>query len=62
MSLVLVDEIHRLNPHTTGGAEPADFLKDLSERLPAIREHLRRRGIRRALSRPRPPAAPQPGR
>ncbi|WP_043473720.1 ATP-binding protein [Kitasatospora sp. MBT66] len=35
VSLVLVDEIHRLNPRTTGGAEAADFLKDLSERLPA---------------------------
>ncbi|MFJ2864014.1 TniB family NTP-binding protein [Kitasatospora sp. NPDC087314] len=33
--LVLVDEIHRLNPRTTNGSEAADFLKDLTERLPA---------------------------
>ncbi|MFK0256292.1 TniB family NTP-binding protein [Streptomyces sp. NPDC090445] len=29
--LVLIDEIHRLNPRTTTRAEAADFLKDLTE-------------------------------
>ncbi|WP_087887288.1 TniB family NTP-binding protein [Streptomyces alboflavus] len=33
--LVMIDEIHRLNPRTTTGAEAADLLKDLTERLPA---------------------------
>ncbi|WP_406110724.1 TniB family NTP-binding protein [Streptomyces sp. NBC_01003] len=33
--LVLIDEIHRLNPHTTTGAETADLLKDLTERIGA---------------------------
>lgn len=33
--LVLIDEIHRLNPRTTTGAETADLLKDLTERIPA---------------------------
>ncbi|MEU7592633.1 TniB family NTP-binding protein [Streptomyces sp. NPDC039022] len=33
--LVLLDEIHRLNPRTTTGAQTADLLKDLTERLPA---------------------------
>ncbi|GAB2885018.1 TniB family NTP-binding protein [Streptomyces mayteni] len=33
--LVLIDEIHRLNPRTTTGAEAADLLKDLTERIPA---------------------------
>ncbi|MGP3750105.1 hypothetical protein [Streptomyces sp. IBSNAI001] len=31
--LVMIDEIHRLNPRTTGGAHTADLLKDLSERI-----------------------------
>lgn len=35
VQLVLIDEIHRLNPRTTTGAQTADLLKDLSERLPA---------------------------
>ena len=35
MQLVLIDEIHRLNPRTTTGAQTADLLKDLTERLPA---------------------------
>ncbi|MFI1265592.1 MULTISPECIES: TniB family NTP-binding protein [Streptomyces] len=35
IQLVLIDEIHRLNPRTTTGAQTADLLKDLSERLPA---------------------------
>jgi hypothetical protein len=35
VQLVLVDEIHRLNPRTTTGAQTADLLKDLTERLPA---------------------------
>jgi len=35
VGLVLVDEIHRLNPRTTSGAEAADWLKDLTERIPA---------------------------
>ncbi|MFI1735838.1 ATP/GTP-binding protein [Streptomyces acidicola] len=30
-----IDEIHRLNPRTTTGAQAADLLKDLTERLPA---------------------------
>ncbi|WP_371476395.1 TniB family NTP-binding protein [Kitasatospora sp. NBC_00315] len=33
--LVLIDEIHRLNPRTSTGAEAADFLKDLTERISA---------------------------
>ncbi|MFI1386387.1 TniB family NTP-binding protein [Embleya sp. NPDC020886] len=33
--LVLIDEIHRLNPRTTTGAETADLLKDLTERIAA---------------------------
>ena len=33
--LVLVDEIHRLNPRTTTGAQTADLLKDLTERIRA---------------------------
>ncbi|MBT2456746.1 TniB family NTP-binding protein [Streptomyces sp. ISL-86] len=33
--LVMIDEIHRLNPRTTTGAEAADFLKDLTERIAA---------------------------
>jgi len=33
--LVLIDEIHRLNPQTTNGASAADFLKDLTEKIPA---------------------------
>ncbi|MFJ3176414.1 TniB family NTP-binding protein [Streptomyces roseus] len=35
IQLVLIDEIHRLNPRTTTGAQPADLIKDLTERLPA---------------------------
>nr|WP_239109519.1 ATP-binding protein [Streptomyces coelicoflavus] len=35
VQLVLIDEIHRLNPRTTTGAQTADLLKDLTERLPA---------------------------
>ncbi len=35
VQLVLVDEIHRLNPRTTTGAQTADLLKDLTERLAA---------------------------
>ncbi len=35
IQLVLIDEIHRLNPRTTTGAQAADLLKDLTERLPA---------------------------
>jgi hypothetical protein len=31
IDLVLIDEIHRLNPRTTTGAEAADLLKDLTE-------------------------------
>ncbi|WSY43336.1 TniB family NTP-binding protein [Embleya sp. NBC_00888] len=34
--LVLIDEIHRLNPRTTTGAETADLLKDLTERIGAM--------------------------
>ncbi|MFF8619071.1 TniB family NTP-binding protein [Streptomyces sp. NPDC015350] len=33
--LVMIDEIHRLNPRTTTGAQSADLLKDLSERIGA---------------------------
>lgn len=33
--LVMIDEIHRLNLRTTTGAQTADLLKTLSERLPA---------------------------
>ncbi|MFE5113674.1 hypothetical protein [Streptomyces sp. NPDC056663] len=29
--LVMIDEIHRLNPRTTIGAETADLLKNISE-------------------------------
>ncbi|WP_069767024.1 TniB family NTP-binding protein [Streptomyces sp. LUP30] len=35
VQLVLIDEIHRLNPRTTTGAQAADLLKDLTERLRA---------------------------
>ncbi|MCW8384534.1 TniB family NTP-binding protein [Streptomyces justiciae] len=35
VKLVLIDEIHRLNPRTTTGAESADLLKDLTERIGA---------------------------
>ncbi|WP_221361028.1 TniB family NTP-binding protein [Streptomyces beigongshangae] len=35
VTLVLIDEIHRLNPRTSTGAEAADWLKDLTERVPA---------------------------
>jgi hypothetical protein len=35
VQLVLIDEIHRLNPRTTNGAQAADLLKDLTERLAA---------------------------
>lgn len=35
VQLVLIDEIHRLNPRTTTGAQTADLLKDLTEHLPA---------------------------
>ncbi|GGU24934.1 hypothetical protein GCM10010259_14250 [Streptomyces daghestanicus] len=35
VQLVLIDEIHRLNPRTTTGAQTADLLKDLTERLAA---------------------------
>ncbi|MFD8514384.1 TniB family NTP-binding protein [Streptomyces antimycoticus] len=35
VQLVLIDEIHRLNPRTTTAAQTADLLKDLTERLPA---------------------------
>ncbi|MHA6756953.1 TniB family NTP-binding protein [Streptacidiphilus sp. PAMC 29251] len=33
--LVVIDEIHRLNPRTTTGAETADLIKDLTEHLGA---------------------------
>ncbi|MEU5189899.1 ATP-binding protein [Streptomyces klenkii] len=33
--LVLIDEIHRLNPRTTTGAQSADLIKDLTERIGA---------------------------
>ncbi|MFD3456999.1 TniB family NTP-binding protein, partial [Streptomyces sp. NPDC058691] len=33
--LILIDEIHRLNPRTTTGAQAADLLKDLTERIGA---------------------------
>ncbi|MFF9077692.1 TniB family NTP-binding protein [Streptomyces sp. NPDC014872] len=33
--LVLIDEIHRLSPRTTTGAETTDLLKDLTERIKA---------------------------
>ncbi|WP_326615382.1 TniB family NTP-binding protein (plasmid) [Streptomyces scopuliridis] len=35
VQLVMIDEIHRLNPRTTTGAQTADLIKDLTERLPA---------------------------
>ncbi|MFG3268647.1 TniB family NTP-binding protein [Streptomyces bobili] len=35
VKLVLIDEIHRLNPRTSTGAEAADWLKDLTERVAA---------------------------
>ncbi|MCX5130023.1 TniB family NTP-binding protein [Streptomyces sp. NBC_00347] len=33
--LVMIDEIHRLNPRTSTGAEATDLLKDLTERIAA---------------------------
>ncbi|MGP3974465.1 TniB family NTP-binding protein [Streptomyces sp. 8N114] len=35
VKLVMIDEVHRLNPRTTSGAEAADWLKDLTERIAA---------------------------
>lgn len=35
VKLVLIDEIHRLNPRTSSGSEAADWLKDLTERIGA---------------------------
>ncbi|WP_371749250.1 TniB family NTP-binding protein [Streptomyces sp. NBC_00280] len=35
IQLVLIDEIHRLHPRTTTGAQAADLIKDLTERLRA---------------------------
>ncbi|MGN3953500.1 TniB family NTP-binding protein [Streptomyces sp. WAC8370] len=35
VQLVLIDEIHRLSPRTTTGAQTTDLLKDLTQRLPA---------------------------
>ncbi|GAA3311863.1 ATP-binding protein [Streptomyces cinereospinus] len=35
VKLVLIDEIHRLNPRSSSGAEAADWLKDLTERVGA---------------------------
>ncbi|MFF4097601.1 TniB family NTP-binding protein [Streptomyces sp. NPDC001834] len=35
VQLVVIDEIHRLNPRTTTGAQSADLLKDLTERIGA---------------------------
>ncbi|MFD9394890.1 TniB family NTP-binding protein [Streptomyces sp. NPDC060000] len=35
VKLVMIDEIHRLNPRTTTGAQSADLLKDLTERIGA---------------------------
>ncbi|WP_440581254.1 TniB family NTP-binding protein [Streptomyces sp. PT19] len=35
IKLVLIDEIHRLNPRSSSGAEAADWLKDLTERIGA---------------------------
>ncbi|MFF0451291.1 TniB family NTP-binding protein [Streptomyces sp. NPDC004609] len=39
VQLVMIDEIHRLNPRTTTGAQTADLLKDLTERLPPTFVH-----------------------
>lgn len=35
VQLVMIDEIHRLNPRTTTGAQSADLIKDLTERIGA---------------------------
>ncbi|MFD7678473.1 TniB family NTP-binding protein [Streptomyces sp. NPDC060187] len=35
VQLVMIDEIHRLNPRTTTGAQAADWIKDLTERINA---------------------------
>lgn len=35
VKLVLIDEIHRLNPRTTSGAEAADMIKDITEKTAA---------------------------
>ncbi|PIB00245.1 MULTISPECIES: ATP-binding protein [Streptomyces] len=35
VELVMIDEIHRLNPRTTTGAQTADWIKDLTERIGA---------------------------
>ncbi|MBD0737465.1 TniB family NTP-binding protein [Streptomyces sp. CBMA29] len=35
VQLVMIDEIHRLNPRTTTGAQTADLIKDLTERIGA---------------------------
>ncbi|MFI7310774.1 TniB family NTP-binding protein [Streptomyces hygroscopicus] len=35
VQLVMIDDVHRLNPRTTTGAQTADLLKDLTERIGA---------------------------
>ncbi len=35
VQLVMIDEVHRLNPRTTTGAQTADLIKDLTERIGA---------------------------
>ncbi|MFJ3763052.1 TniB family NTP-binding protein [Streptomyces sp. NPDC090080] len=35
VQLVMIDEVHRLNPRTTTGAQSADLIKDLTERIGA---------------------------
>ena len=51
--LVIIDEIHRLNPRTTTGAETADLIKDLTDTSA-------RRFCTPASTWPRPPCSPAP--
>ncbi|MGQ4419303.1 TniB family NTP-binding protein [Streptomyces sp. SAS_269] len=53
IQLVLIGEIHRLNPRTTTGAQTADLLKDLTERLPAT-------FVYAGINLPAPPCSPAP--
>lgn len=49
VQLVPTDAIHRRNPRTTTGAQTADLLKDLTERLPATFVHARHQRHRHPL-------------
>ncbi|WP_354671106.1 MULTISPECIES: hypothetical protein [unclassified Streptomyces] len=66
VQLVMIDEVHRLNPCTTTGAQTADLLKDLTERIGATFVYAgidvtTGHGVRGAqLAPPSSPAPPSP--